>query len=211
MQSEMPLSLIILFITTQEKFLFRKLIGTALTWFLFDILFYGNTLFKRVVFTSAFGDLKYTAQSVCRDSIFISVIALPGYFVSVRNVGNNKVKTTPRYIQMQGFFIMSILFFIIGAAFQKLVQIPSLLLLLYGSTFFFANYGPNSTTFMLPSMTFSVNCRSTLNGICAASGKVGALIGACLFKPASEVFGDDIVMLYCSGISIVSTTYGGIF
>ena len=173
-----------------------------MTWFLFDILFYGNTLFERVVLTSAFGNETYTARSVCRDSFLISVIALPGYFISVRNVGN--AVTTPRYIQVQGFFVMSLLFFFIGVKFQDLAKMPTLLLLIYGSTFLFANYGPNATTFMLPSMTFSVNCRSTLNGICAASGKAGALLGAFLFKPASEIFGDDVVMLFCSGISIVS-------
>lgn len=38
-------------------------------------------------------------------------------------------------------------------------------------TFFFSNFGPNSTTFMLPSLTFPDQVRGSLNGISAASGK----------------------------------------
>jgi Na+/melibiose symporter-like transporter len=56
---------------------------------------------------------------------------------------------------------------------------------------------------MLPSMTFSPNCRSTLNGISAASGKVGALIGAVVFEPAAKAFGNGTVMLFCALLSSV--------
>ena len=43
---------------------------------------------------------------------------------------------------------------------------------------------------------------STFNGICAASGKLGALVGASLFAPAADAFGDSAVMLICSVIAI---------
>jgi PHS family inorganic phosphate transporter-like MFS transporter len=74
---------------------------------------------------------------------------------------------------------------------------------LYGGTFFFANFGPNATTFLLPSMTFTHTCRSTLNGVSAASGKLGAFLGAILFEPVSHASGNDSVMLICSGIAMV--------
>ena len=50
-------------------------------------------------------------------------------------------------------------------------------------------------------MTFSPACRSTLNGISAASGKAGALLGSMLFEPAATRFGNDKVMLMCSFLS----------
>lgn len=59
-------------------------------------------------------------------------------------------------------------------------------------------------TFMLPSMTFSRPCRSTLNGICAASGKFGALLGACIFLPLASRFGIAHVMILCAVVSIAS-------
>ena len=58
-------------------------------------------------------------------------------------------------------------------------------------------------TFMLPSITFSRPIRSTLNGICAASGKIGALLGAVLFLPLASWVGDAQVILLCACVSIV--------
>ena len=58
-------------------------------------------------------------------------------------------------------------------------------------------------TFMLPSITFSRPIRSTLNGICAASGKIGALLGAVLFLPLATWVGDAQVILLCACVSIV--------
>jgi len=56
---------------------------------------------------------------------------------------------------------------------------------------------------MLPSMTFSPQCRSTLNGISAACGKVGAVLGASLFEPAAYYFGNKVVLMICSALSMI--------
>ena len=58
-------------------------------------------------------------------------------------------------------------------------------------------------TFMLPSITFSRPIRSTLNGVCAASGKIGALFGAVLFLPLATWVGDAKVILLCACVSLV--------
>jgi len=144
-----------------------------------------------------------------RDSGILSLISLPGYFVSIAVIGSRvcfKFIQTPRYIQLQGFVIMAILYSIIAVTWNVLTQHHSLLVILYGSTFFFSNYGPNTTTFMLPSLTFSPECRSTLNGISAASGKAGALIGSIMFEPVARKYGDGTVMFLCAFTSI----FGGI-
>lgn len=65
------------------------------TWFLFDVLFYGNTLFEPLVLKAAFGsDAATTAtsgyellQTTVRDSLIISLLSLPGYFVTVLLIG----------------------------------------------------------------------------------------------------------------------------
>lgn len=179
-----------------EKSLFRKLLGTAGSWLLFDVLFYGNTLFQPVVLSAAFGASESVAM-VSVHSLLIALMALPGYYMTVWAVG----KQTPRFIQLQGFFSMGVLYLVIGVLFKLLARHSTLLLVVYGSTFFFSNYGPNATTFMLPSMTFSKPCRSTLNGLSAACGKVGALVGASVFVWASHSFGQQMVFLCCSLLS----------
>ena len=57
---------------------------------------------------------------------------------------------------------------------------------------------------MMPAVTFPRPCRSTLNGICAASGKVGALLGSILFLPLANWLGDDKVMVVCSFVSLIA-------
>jgi PHS family inorganic phosphate transporter-like MFS transporter len=41
---------------------------------------------------------------------------------------------------------------------------------------FFANFGPNTTTFIIPGEAFPTRYRSTSHGISAASGKFGAIL-----------------------------------
>ncbi|AQK65272.1 phosphate transporter protein1 [Zea mays] len=57
---------------------------------------------------------------------------------------------------------------------------------MYAFTFFFANFGPNSTTFIVPAEIFPARLRSTCHGISAASGKAGAIIGAFGFLYAAQ-------------------------
>lgn len=178
-----------------EPYLIRKMLGTAGCWLLFDILFYGNTLFQPLVLAAAFGAAE-TIPKVAIDSTLLALLSLPGYFSSVYAVG----KLSPRYIQIQGFVMMGVLYLVVAIFFQALAGNP-LSLFLYGLTFFFSNFGPNCTTYILPSLTFSRACRSTLNGVCAACGKIGALIGTALFATAAERYSQEAVFVACAIMS----------
>ena len=57
---------------------------------------------------------------------------------------------------------------------------------LYALTFFFSNFGPNATTFIIPAELFPTAWRSTAHGLSAASGKAGAIVGAFGFLYASQ-------------------------
>jgi len=140
MEKEQALASSIIEAITTEENLIQKLVGTAGCWFFFDILFYGNTLFQPVVLSAAFGSSE-TVQKTARDTCVIAALSLPGYFISIASIG----KQSPKYIQMQGFMFMAVLYFIIGFWFEDLARMKMLLLTLYGSTFFFSNYGPNAT------------------------------------------------------------------
>mmetsp|Transcript_23234 Transcript_23234/g.50476 ORF Transcript_23234/g.50476 Transcript_23234/m.50476 type:complete len:921 (-) Transcript_23234:71-2833(-) len=204
-----------------EQDLCRKLTGTAVTWFLFDVLFYGNTLFQPIVVEAAFGPVPESndaellgdaqgdvtlLQRTARDSLLLTSMALPGYFVAGAILGEKTCGKTQsvRFVMLQGFALMSILYLTIGVFWKELRHYPIVLVLVYGMTFFFANYGPNTTTFILPSLVYSAECRSTLNGLSAAAGKLGALTGATLFAPAAAKFGDATVMKLCAVIGFVA-------
>ena len=70
-------------------------------------------------------------------------------------------------------------------------------------TVFFSNFGPNSTTFILPAETFPTHLRSTLNGFCAASGKLGATIGSAAFVPLKTAIGLGPTMVTCAVVSLL--------
>jgi MFS transporter, PHS family, inorganic phosphate transporter len=142
-----------------EPNLVSKLIGTGGCWFLFDVLFYGNTLFQPMVLSSAFGDSE-TILKLVRDTSMIAGLALPGYIVSVIAIG--KYHQSPRYIQLQGFLVMAILYAIIGQWFYQLADYPMLLVILYSLTFFWSNYGPNSTVSLNMRIIFKVILQLTL-------------------------------------------------
>jgi PHS family inorganic phosphate transporter-like MFS transporter len=191
---------------TRVKTIFKPsnlimLIGTAGSWALFDFCFYGNNLFKSEVMELIFPADKNTTgmsptelaanthsehlQEVYKD-LFCAIIALPGYYIATLLMGRLGLK----FIQEQGFFLMSFLFLVLAIAvnYMKPVGGGALVVIVYGLTFFSSNFGPNTVTFLLPAATFPTVGRSTLNGISAASGKIGATIGSSCFKPLLKAF-----------------------
>ncbi|KAJ0763942.1 putative major facilitator, sugar transporter, major facilitator superfamily [Helianthus annuus] len=59
-------------------------------------------------------------------------------------------------------------------------------IILYGLTFFFSNFGPNTTTFIAPAELFPARFRATCHGISGAVGKLGAIMGLIGFILASR-------------------------
>ena len=60
---------------------------------------------------------------------------------------------------------------------------------LYCLTNFFTNFGPNTTTFIVPGEAFPTRYRSTAHGISAASGKLGAIIAQVGFANLKDIGG----------------------
>jgi MFS transporter, PHS family, inorganic phosphate transporter len=196
-----------------EPGLGRKVLGTAGTWFLFDVVFYGNTIFQPIVVEAAFGGAKDEdsidlLRRAATNSLILTSIALPGYAVAGIILGKNSCcfTQTPRFVMLQGFAAMAVLYATIGVNWSYLRGYPAMLVFLYGLTFFFANYGPNTTTFILPSLIFEYEHRATWNGVSAAAGKLGALTGATFFGPVADALGDGSVMVICAAIAIVGYT-----
>ncbi|KAL0358896.1 UNVERIFIED_CONTAM: Inorganic phosphate transporter 1-11 [Sesamum angustifolium] len=162
----------------------RHLVGTMTTWFLLDIAFYSQNLTQKDIFPTMGLTSKAENVSALREMFETSramfVVALlgtfPGYWFTVAFIE----KIGRFYIQLVGFFMMSIFMFIMGVQYNYLKNENHkwTFAALYGLTFFFANFGPNSTTFVLPAELFPTRVRSTCHALSAASGKAGAMIGA---------------------------------
>lgn len=107
---------------------------------------------------------------------------VPGYWVTVLTV--DRIGRKP--IQLLGFFMMSVLLLVIGADFYQLRLHKYIFITLYAGTFFFSNFGPNATTFIVPSELFPARLRASCHGIAAACGKAGAIVGSFGFLYASQ-------------------------
>ncbi|KAF4711287.1 hypothetical protein FOZ62_031698 [Perkinsus olseni] len=70
-------------------------------------------------------------------------------------------------------------------------------LVVFGVTFFWTNFGPNTTTFIIPSEIFPTEVKTTCHGFSAAMGKVGAIIGAYSFPTLQARVGLHVVMYVC--------------
>ncbi|CAN0902903.1 Low affinity inorganic phosphate transporter 4 [Linum grandiflorum] len=159
------------------------LIGTMTTWFLLDIAFYSQNLTQKDIYPAT-GLVKKAEQvnaleEVWETSRAMFVVALlgtfPGYWFTVAFI-----EKLGRYvIQLMGFFMMSTFLLILGINYEYLRDNnKGLFAMLYGLTFFFANFGPNSTTFVWPAELFPTRLRSTCHALSAAAGKAGAMVGA---------------------------------
>lgn len=160
----------------------RILIGTAGSWLLLDVAFYGlglnnSVILKQIGFSKKPNVHDTLWNNAIGNIILICAGAIPGYWVTVGTVDTLGRKP----IQMAGFVILTILFFTIGFAFNSLSV--NALLALYVLCQFFFNFGPNATTFIVPGECFPTRYRSTSHGVSAASGKIGAILAQVLIGP----------------------------
>ena len=78
-----------------------------------------------------------------------------------------------------GFAVLTVLFATMGFGYDRLNASESAkdgFVVLYCLANFFQNFGPNTTTFIIPGEAFPTRYRSTAHGISAASGKLGAIV-----------------------------------
>jgi len=122
-----------------------------------------------------------------------------------------QIKNARRYlIQLIGFFMMSVFMLLMGIMYDDLKnKYTTLFALFYALTFFFANFGPNSTTFVLPAELFPTRVRSTCHAISAASGKAGAIVAA--FGVQSLTLKGDIASIKKALIILAVTNMLGFF
>jgi PHS family inorganic phosphate transporter-like MFS transporter len=160
----------------------KILLGTAGSWFFLDVAYYGLSLNNSIILSAigySGGSNMYQIfyKTALGNLIFTLAGAIPGYWVSVATIDTLGRKP----IQFLGFGMLTAIFIVIGFAYNHLSG--HALFGLYIIAQFFFNFGPNSTTFIVPGECFPTRYRSTSHGFSAASGKVGAIIAQCVFGP----------------------------
>ena len=167
----------------QDPQIARWLIGTSCTWFLLDLAYYGNTISNQQ-FVTAVSPKGSQIHDLFLSLAVFAFAAFPGYLLSIFGMD----RWGRKMIQLLGFAMMAASFIgiaIIGDA--KAILVP--FIALYCLNYFFTEFGPNTTTFVLPAEIFPIRVRTTSHGISATIGKVGAAVGTFGFPLLQARFG----------------------
>lgn len=179
----------------------KVLLGTAWSWFALDIAFYGlglnsSTILKTIGFGSATNgtasfNIYQSLKNVSVGNIILAVGGLiPGYYATFLLIDSWGRKP----IQLMGFSLLTIIFVCMGFGYDKMQSTSSgkkAFVFLYCMANFFQNFGPNSTTFVIPGEVFPTRYRSTAHGISAASGKLGAIVAQVGFSRLINIGGTN--------------------
>lgn len=179
---------------------FKVLFGTSYSWFALDIAFFGLGLNSSIILqaigfgtplTSGVRKVYDNLNNICIGNLILSAAGLiPGYYASFLVID----KWGRKPIQLMGFTMLTIIFSILGFAYNKLTASHSAnkaFVFLYCLANFFQNFGPNVTTFVIPGEVFPTRYRSTAHGISAASGKLGAVVAQVGFSKLKDIGGTN--------------------
>ena len=180
-----------------DRAMLRLLLGTSAAWFLFDYAYYGNTLSLPVILKDVAPHASLIVKLLWTLGIFV-VFAVPGYALAVAAMD----RIGHRRLQLIGFSVMAGAFLCLGAI-PLLTTVVGLFLAVFGLSYFFVQFGPNVTTFVLPSEIYPVSMRTTGHGIAAGIGKLGAFIGVFLVPELAKSIGLRAMLLVAGGSAIV--------
>jgi PHS family inorganic phosphate transporter-like MFS transporter len=173
------------------------LAGTAGCWFLLDYAYYGNTISTPQII-ELISPNSSTMTTIAIQLAIFAVAAVPGYILAIARMD----RIGHRRLQLTGFVMM-------GLCFAVIALVPGMttavlpFLVVYGISYFFTEFGPNMTTFVMPGELYPVSVRATGHGISAGIGKFGAFIGVFLFPVLQESLGLRGTLLLTAGVSVL--------
>lgn len=152
------------------------IIGTAGSWLLFDMAFYGTSINNTLILQSigygvVAGNIHQTIFNLAVGNTLIAALfEIPGYWIAVSMID----RVGRKRLQWIGFTVMALAYLILALSYTTIVNSFLLFFAIYGISFLFGNIGPNTTTFVLPTELFPTQFRTTGHGIAASMGKLGA-------------------------------------
>ncbi len=157
-----------------DRRLLLLLLGTSGAWFLFDYAYYGNTLSLPAILNQVNPTASLELKLAWSLGMFV-LFAVPGYLLAVLRMD----RLGHRRLQFVGFAAIALCFLVLAIVPALTAHVAPFLAIL-GVSYFFIEFGPNMTTFVLPSEVFPVSVRTTGHGIAAGIGKLGAFVGVFL-------------------------------
>jgi len=191
----------------------KLLIGTAGTWLILDMAYYGTGVYSGPIVSSILGK----PSSVGQEIVFAGVpfmVGFFGYFTAVALMD----KLGRKVIQTQGFIMMALIYVVVSSVMiatnnkvAGFIISSNEALVIYAMSFFFIDFGPNTTTFVIPAEVYPTSYRTTGHGISAAAGKVGAAISTYLFPTLLATIGLKELLVMLSLLSILGAAITIVF
>ncbi|GAQ81563.1 phosphate transporter [Klebsormidium nitens] len=163
----------------------HRLLGTAVSWYVWDITFYGNKLFQGTFIKIIVGPNVGLLTTV-EYTLLNAVIALVGYYFAAFTIDKRWMGRTR--MQIMGFAWVFVLFLACAIWYSDLIKPAHIHVFqfLYYMSSFWGQWGPNSTTWLLPGEIFPTETRAFTHGMAAATGKAGALTAGLWFEHLSN-------------------------
>jgi MFS family permease len=175
------------------------LLGTAGSWFVFDYAYFGNSVSAPLIVKSVLGSGNHSmTQTLALNLVVFTVAAVPGYVLATLYMD----RIGHRRLQLIGFACMGLAFLLIGVI-PGITGMVTPFLILFGISYFFAEFGPNTTTFVSAAEHFPTAVRSTAHGIASGFAKIGAFIGVFLFPVIQRDLGTAGALDLSAGFSLI--------
>ncbi|KAJ0360597.1 hypothetical protein COL26b_014029 [Colletotrichum chrysophilum] len=184
--------------------IWRRLIGTAGAWFLYDFVTFPNGVFSGVIISSVVKDS--SIKSTAEYQLLLGAIGLPGVLLGAYlcdRIGRKNV-------MMLGFSGYLVFGLIIGVAYDQITKILPLFVVFYGLMQSSGNMGPGDMLGLLSSESYATAVRGTCYGLSAAVGKAGAAIGTQAFTPIQASLGKRwtfIIAAICGVVGVLVTYF----
>lgn len=187
----------------------RQTLLTSVPWFIMDICLYGVGVFSAMILASIFATPSAPTADATHDyilrstraitgSVFLDIFLVVGFvsaIFSIRKLGTIR-------LQNIGFFGMTIGLVILGIATHG-HQNGIFAILGFAVFNLMVNFGPNPTTYMLPTERFPPYIRASGHGFAASSGKIGAAIGIFFLPVFMKSIGISNSMFLLAGCALL--------
>lgn len=126
---------------------------------------------------------KSSVRYVSQQQLIALSTGIPACLLSIVYLKCRNIKE----LQVFGFILIAFFFLLLACLYAPLKHSNvDALFAVYCLLLFSLSFGPNLTTFILPAQIYPKEVRTTLNGISAACGKLGAFTGVYVFGPVAE-------------------------
>lgn len=177
----------------------KALIGTGGTWFLYDISFYGINVYTPTILKMIYGSSEGLADNMWQ-GLLVSALGIPACALAIwilPRIGGRALNAYGFLLNGAAFLAMGMLFQLYpsaGAETGKFIAFCAAMASL--------NWGPNVGTYAVPCAVYPSAVRGTFHGLSAASGKLGAVVGAFLFPSYIDQFGVASLFFLQVGVNI---------